>query len=269
MEKALHVFVTIFSISAVRYFVIAGVPFIVFYKILNTWFGKSKIQSRLATKSDFFREVVLSMQTTIVLTILAYVVLYTPFKNYTRIYTNINDYPMWYIGVSILIALVIHDTYFYWMHRLLHVKRVFPYTHLLHHKSVSPSPWASYSFHFIEAWTEGLVLFVIVMIVPMHQIGIVLFTIIAFMINVYGHLGYEVAPKRFRHSFLFQILNSSVYHNLHHSKFKGNYGLYFRIWDRLMGTENPDYVKEYDRIQAQRFGAEDVPANNNVKEHFV
>jgi sterol desaturase/sphingolipid hydroxylase (fatty acid hydroxylase superfamily) len=40
---------------------------------------------------------------------------------------------------------------------------------------------------------------------------------------------------------------------MHHSKFKGNYGLYFRIWDRLMGTEHPDYVSEYDRIQDQRF----------------
>ncbi|MHA4894836.1 sterol desaturase family protein [Pedobacter sp. PWIIR3] len=48
-------------------------------------------------------------------------------------------------------------------------------------------------------------------------------------------------------------MNTSIHHNLHHSKFKGNYGLYFRFWDRLMGTENPNYVKEYDRIQNQRF----------------
>ena len=27
-----------------------------------------------------------------------------------------------------------------------------------------------------------------------------------------------------------------------------------RYWDRLMGTEHPDYVKQYDRIQEQRFG---------------
>ena len=51
------------------------------------------------------------------------------------------------------------------------------------------------------------------------------------------------------------MINTSVYHNLHHSKFKGNYSLYFRWWDKLMKTENPDYVKEYDRIQEQRFGS--------------
>jgi sterol desaturase/sphingolipid hydroxylase (fatty acid hydroxylase superfamily) len=40
---------------------------------------------------------------------------------------------------------------------------------------------------------------------------------------------------------------------MHHSKFIGNYGLYFRFWDRLMKTERPDYIKEYDKIQKIRF----------------
>ena len=59
--------------------------------------------------------------------------------------------------------------------------------------------------------------------------------------------------KSFRNSFWFQIINSSVYHNLHHKKFQGNYGLYFRFWDRIMKTENPNYSKEYDLIQKNRF----------------
>jgi sterol desaturase/sphingolipid hydroxylase (fatty acid hydroxylase superfamily) len=31
-----------------------------------------------------------------------------------------------------------------------------------------------------------------------------------------------------------------VYHNLHHERFNGNYGLYFTFWDRLMGTLRKD-----------------------------
>lgn len=81
-----------------------------------------------------------------------------------------------------------------------------------------------------------------------------MFILGGFLINVYGHLGYEIAPKWFRYSVLFQILNTSTHHNLHHSKFKGNYGLYSRFWDRVMKTENPDYVKYYDQIQEKRFG---------------
>ena len=89
-------------------------------------------------------------------------------------------------------------------------------------------------------------------IVPLHPYTLVFFGFSIFAINVYGHLGYEIAPKWFRQSFLFELLNTSVYHNLHHSKFKGNYGLYFRIWDRMMGTENKNYVEEFERIQARR-----------------
>jgi len=88
-----------------------------------------------------------------------------------------------------------------------------------------------------------------------HPLAFLLFTIVAFVINVYGHLGYEIAPKWFRHSFLFEIVNTSTHHNIHHKKIEGNYGLYFRVWDRLMGTENPNYVKDYDEIQLRRFGS--------------
>ena len=70
--------------------------------------------------------------------------------------------------------------------------------------------------------------------------------------------------KWFRHSPLFELLNTSVHHNIHHSKFKGNYGLYFRFWDRLMNTEHPDYVKSYDEIQERRFGTESRQAREEL-----
>jgi lathosterol oxidase len=257
MEQFIEISTQLFAISAVRYFVLAGIPFLLFYKLRHSKFSKSKIQSRLASKKDFIREVFYSMLSTAIMSVIAFAVLFTPLKGYTLIYTDINTFGLWYIGLSVFLSLVIHDTYFYWMHRLLHHPKIFRYTHLVHHKSVNPSPWASYSFHFFEAITEGLVLVVIAMVLPMHPISITSFVVVAFMINVYGHLGYEIMPKWFRHSWLFEISNSSVYHNLHHSKFKGNYGLYFRVWDRMMKTEHPDYVKEYDRIQERRFGIQE------------
>jgi len=254
METIIETFFSIFSLSAIRYFLIAGIPFYLFYQLLAPKFSRSKIQSRLASKKDFVREIWYSMQSTVVFTIIILLILLTPLRNYTLLYTDINDMPLWYIPVSLVLSLIIHDTYFYWMHRLLHHKFLFKTVHLVHHKSTNPSPFASYSFHLFEAIPEGLVLLPIVFCIPMHQFTIFLFVVSGFIINVYGHLGYELMPKWFRHTFLFQVFNTSVHHNLHHSKFKGNYGLYFRIWDRLMHTEHPDYVKDYDRIQQQRFG---------------
>ncbi|RKR84452.1 sterol desaturase/sphingolipid hydroxylase (fatty acid hydroxylase superfamily) [Mucilaginibacter gracilis] len=256
MENVVHLFLKIFTISATRYFVIAGIAFLLCYKILSNWLTKAKIQSRTAANADFYREILHSVQTTAILAVIACLVLNTPLRNYTWVYSNLADYPTWWIIVSLVLCLIIHDTYFYWMHRLLHHPKLFRHTHLLHHKSTNPSPWTSYSFHFFEAWTEGGVLLVIVFVLPVHTLTIALFTFTGFIINVYGHLGYEIVPKRFRKSPLFGLFNTSVHHNLHHKKFNGNYGLYFRVWDRLMRTEHTDYVKEFDRVQQNRFGTQ-------------
>ena len=46
-------------------------------------------------------------------------------------------------------------------------------------------------------------------------------------------------------------INTSVSHNMHHQYFKGNYGLYFTIWDRLMGTMNKNYDKSFEEITSR------------------
>ena len=241
-------------LNLLRYFVIAGLAFLICYKLFPNTFSKNKIQARLAKQKDFLREILHSIQTTIILAVVGIAIVKTPLSEYTQLYREITDYPIWWIPVSIVLALVIHDTYFYWMHRTIHHPRLYKRIHLVHHKSINPSPWASYSFHFWEGWLEAMVAPIILVLIPMHPLALLLFTFVAFGINVYGHLGYEIAPRWFRYTFLFEIVNTSVHHNMHHEKFKGNYGLYFRVWDRIMKTEHPDYVKEYDKVQEQRFG---------------
>jgi sterol desaturase/sphingolipid hydroxylase (fatty acid hydroxylase superfamily) len=252
MENITAAMLSIFGRSVIRYFVLAGIPFLLFYILLPVKFQGHKIQKRRAGRKDFLREVWHSMQSTVVFSLIAGALLYTPLKHYTLIYDQLHYFPIWYLWVSIGLSLVIHDTYFYWMHRLLHHKKLFRLAHVVHHQSTNPSPWTAYSFHLLEAVTEGAVLILITLVLPMHPLAILGFNIAAFIINVYGHLGYEIVPRWLRRTWLFEVINTSVHHNLHHSKFKGNYGLYFRTWDRLMGTEHPDYVKEFDRVQAQR-----------------
>jgi Delta7-sterol 5-desaturase len=36
---------------------------------------------------------------------------------------------------------------------------------------------------------------------------------------------------------------------MHHgTSYNHNYGFYFTWWDKLMGTEHPDYVQTFDRV---------------------
>lgn len=240
--------------SLLKYFIFAGIPFLIFYKLFTDRFQQAKIQQRTAKRKDFSREIRHSLQSSLVFVLLLIVLIATPLVQYTRIYENITDYPIWWMPVSLVFMLIVHDTYFYWLHRLMHLPALFSTVHAVHHKSVVPSPWATRAFHVFEALAEYMIAPIVLFLFPAHVFTLMAFGACVMLINVYGHLGYEIAPKWFRHTWAFEILNTSVHHNLHHSKFKGNYGLYFRFWDRLMKTENPDYVKEYDKVQAKRFG---------------
>jgi sterol desaturase/sphingolipid hydroxylase (fatty acid hydroxylase superfamily) len=82
------------------------------------------------------------------------------------------------------------------------------------------------------------------LLVPMHTLGLFLF--MAFMIirNVMGHAGVELMPRALADSRWFGWINATTHHDLHHSSFHHNYGLYFTWWDRIMGTEHPAYREQ-------------------------
>ena len=69
------------------------------------------------------------------------------------------------------------------------------------------------------------------------------------ILNVIGHLGYEIYPKGFNTHWLFKFKTPSTHHNLHHSKFNGNFSLYFTWWDKWCKTEFKDYHTVYEKVQ--------------------
>ncbi|MGH1337734.1 MAG: sterol desaturase family protein [Aureispira sp.] len=260
MSENLLTYLLPLGISLTRYFLFAGVPFLIFYWLFPKLFRQSKLQESTAPSKGFLREIIHSIQTSCILVAVGVLILETPLIQYTQFYAAPDMYSEAWIFGSVLLSLVVHDTYFYWMHRVLHHPILYKRFHFVHHQSINPSPWASYSFHFVEGILEALIVPILLVLIPLHPLALLLFTGISFAINVYGHLGYEIAPKWLRHSFFFKIINTSVHHNLHHSSFRGNYGLYFRFWDKVMGTENPQYVQEYDAVQASRFKPSEVSA---------
>jgi len=147
--------------------------------------------------------------------------------------------------------LILHDTYFYWMHRFMHLKPVYRHVHLVHHRSTNPSPWTAYAFHPLEAVLEASIILVIAFTLPVHILAVILFFIFQIAYNVYGHLGFEIYPKGFHKTWFGRWVNTSVSHNQHHSRFSGNYGLYFLFWDRVMGTLRTDYDAVYEQATGE------------------
>jgi lathosterol oxidase len=238
----------VLMVIVLRYAIIASLGYLIFYVIYRNRWQYRKIQLRFPGANDYGREIGYSLLTAVIFTAVGYLTFMTSFRSYTWMYTSITEYSILYLLVSIVLLLVVHDTYFYWTHRLMHHPRLFRYAHLTHHKSTNPSPWAAMAFHPIEALIEALYVTVAALLFPLHPLAIFIFLLIMMTYNVYGHLGYELYPKGFSRSRIGKWINTSVNHNQHHQHFNGNYGLYFLWWDRWMGTLREDYDEAFDRV---------------------
>lgn len=157
---------------------------------------------------------------------------------WTRIYTDAHAFPIWYLPLSILLYLVVHDTWFYWTHRAMHMPRLFRAAHAVHHASRPPTAWAAMSFHPLEALTGAIVIPVLVFLIPIHVVALGIVLSIMTIMGVSNHMGWEMFPRALVHGPLGGWLITATHHQRHHDRYNCNYGLYFRVWDRLCGTDH-------------------------------
>jgi sterol desaturase/sphingolipid hydroxylase (fatty acid hydroxylase superfamily) len=64
----------------------------------------------------------------------------------------------------------------------------------------------------------------------------VLFAIMTVM-GVTNHMGWDILPPAVVRSRLGGWLITASHHQRHHDEYAGNFGLYFRVWDRACGTD--------------------------------
>lgn len=159
-------------------------------------------------------------------------------RGWTRIYTGVSDYPLWWLPLSVVIYLILHDAWFYWTHRLMHRPWWFKRMHAVHHASRPPTAWAAMSFHPWEAITGAVVIPVLVFLVPIHVAMLGLVLAIMTIMGVTNHMGWEMFPRWLVHGPLGKWLITASHHELHHQKYRCNYGLYFRFWDHVCRTDN-------------------------------
>lgn len=234
------------TITVTDYFLFATTAFVVFYFLLKNVLARRKIQKRFPKWSDYGRDIFFSLVTVAIFGVVSGLTFHT-FWDYTTIYKESYDqYGLAYYLFTFVWMLFLHDTYFYWAHRLMHTKWLYRHVHKVHHLSTNPSPWTAYAFHPLEALIEAMILPLIAFTLPVHGSAIATFFFFQIAYNVYGHLGYELYPKGFHKTAIGKYINTSVAHNQHHARFVGNYGLYFLIWDRLMGTIRADYDEVYE-----------------------
>jgi lathosterol oxidase len=158
-------------------------------------------------------------------------------RGWTRIYADLHAWPLWYLPVSVLLYLLAHDAWFYWTHRAMHRPRLFRVAHAVHHASRPPTAWAAMSFHWIEALSGAVVIPLLVFAIPIHVGALGLVLAIMTVMGVTNHMGWELFPSFLWRGPLGAWLITASHHQRHHEFYGCNFGLYFRFWDRLCGTD--------------------------------
>lgn len=231
-----------------RYAIPASLVFLLVYKWKrNEWFAW-KIQQKFPKTAQVMQEIKYSVLTSLIFGGMALGIFFLRKMGYGELYFEVAEHGWGYWFFSLGFLIVAHDTYFYWAHRLMHHPKVYRKFHLVHHQSTNPTPFASFSFHPLESVLEFAIIPLITLVMPVHAAVFFLFTLWSIIFNVLGHTGYEISPSGFTRHRFFKWLNTPTHHNMHHRYVHQNYSLYFNFWDRVMGTNHPDYDRYFEEV---------------------
>ncbi|HEY5462956.1 MAG TPA: sterol desaturase family protein [Hanamia sp.] len=229
-----------FIIITGRYFLVAGLFYLIFYVWFSSKWKERKINKREYKKGQFKKEIKWSLVTSILFSVAGTFTVILWQKGYTKVYTTADLYGWWYLPVSLIVFMLIQETYYYWIHRWMHIPSVYKIVHKVHHDSKIASPFTAFSFHPFEGILQAIFLPVMLMVLPMHYYVIILLLIIMTFSSVINHLDIEIYPKNPKNLLTKNIIGAT-HHSLHHKQFKYNFGLYFTFWDKIKKTESPGF----------------------------
>lgn len=138
-----------------------------------------------------------------------------------------------------LVLVLWNDLHFYAMHRLLHEK--LKKSHVAHHRSIAATPFASYSMSATEALLLGSVM-PLAMLAHAFSVEALLFLPVwSIFINTLSHSNCDLFPRAGEHS----LLGFIRHHQMHHSRYHGNYSFFFGHLDQWLGTSSrPQHEKK-------------------------
>jgi lathosterol oxidase len=226
----------LFLIMLMRYFLVAGCFYLLVWTRPLRW-RKRELNSDKPSRSAITREILWSISATLIFAVPGAFMLEGWELGWTQIYLEPARYGWSYFVLGPLLYMALHDTYFYWTHRLLHQPWWFRHAHYVHHQSLSPSPWASFSFHPLESAIEAWFIPALVFVLPIHVAGLLFVLTSMTIFGVINHLGYEIYPRFLVDRGVGRWFISVTHHNWHHRRFNCNFALYFRLWDIWMKTD--------------------------------
>lgn len=248
--------------EGIEYAVVFGGAFVLLWILAKPFLGRRKIQEdQRAGPRQWLDEVWWSLIAMVGATLLGLSLLWT--ENVSPLVDLTTR--SWIIGAAgLFFMLVVSDTWFYWFHRWLHTNKwAYRKIHLIHHGSQDVTPLAGQRFHPVELFLIPLPNAFLPMIFQLNETWYVAGFAFSLLNNLYAHGGFELLPTFWERLPILRHKTTSLHHNMHHDRVRGNYALYFTWWDRWMGTEFADYAEVrselHDRIKGVTPSSARVP----------
>lgn len=243
-------YLSVLLADSLRYLIPAGITWILLTVVFNHWATPRRL-GPLPNSRQIRREVALSGLTALIFALNGVAINALNQCDIIMIYNEVRQLGTPYLLLSLILVLTMHELYFYFIHRMLHLPWLFRHVHRWHHRSVHPTPWAAYAFHPVEAVLMALFLPLVLLILPLHSGVIIVFLLFMIIRNVTGHCGVELATNGPVGRLYTRLMTTTTHHHQHHQFARGNYGLYFRFTDQLLGTERDDYTAAISRYSSR------------------
>ncbi|MCA9697173.1 MAG: sterol desaturase family protein [Myxococcales bacterium] len=142
------------------------------------------------------------------------------------------------VVLQTVFGLIVMDAWLYWKHRLLHTRPFFVF-HKKHHSFRDPTPFAGFAVGPVESLLTFWPILILCIPAATHWAPLYFGLVLGFVnLNFYLHCGVTlgwieaVVPKT--------GLNTSAFHNVHHSHAVVNFGEAMTVWDRICKTRLED-----------------------------
>lgn len=142
------------------------------------------------------------------------------------------------------------DFFFYLTHRTLHLPRIYPHIHKIHHEhkvTICIAAQYAHPIEFIFGNCLTIATGPFILGKRMHLVTLLTWYAIRGVESVEGHSGYEFPWSPFR---IVPFAVDDAYHAFHHSANIGNYSSFFTIWDTVWGS-NKEYYTFLDQKEKE------------------
>ncbi len=211
-----------------------------------------RIQTEPPRAGEVRRDVLRSLRSAAIFGVVAALVIHAARNGHTRLrFDEAALAPGPFLG-ALVATILLHDAWFYWSHRALHTRLLFRRVHATHHEAVRTTAWTAYAFSPWEALVQAAIFPLAAWTIPMHPFAFAAFMVFQVSENVFGHAGWEIFGPGLPRRLPGVLTNTPTHHVQHHEDPRGNFGIYFNVWDRVCRTNHPRYAERFDEVVPPR-----------------